>query len=165
MSASHFVEEVGEDKFQPTPTSLALGDTAEPIAHTALVTGAQYTSSAMNLPAFLAKTDYREPVEATNTNFMDSNKDQLSLFAFLKTEPKSQAAFIGAMRGLSQRKRDWTEFYSTELLFEGFNPDKVLLVDIGAVTAIAKVSDQIQLMPHDFFTPQPVKAERNCELT
>lgn len=37
MSASHFVEEVGEDKFQPTPTSLALGDTAEPIAHTALV--------------------------------------------------------------------------------------------------------------------------------
>lgn len=37
ICAAGFVEEVGEDRYRPTRTSLALGDASEPIVHTAMV--------------------------------------------------------------------------------------------------------------------------------
>ncbi|OIW29209.1 S-adenosyl-L-methionine-dependent methyltransferase [Coniochaeta ligniaria NRRL 30616] len=131
ICAAGFVEELGSDRYRPTRTSLALGDVKEPIAHTAMVAGAQYTASAMNLPNFLAKTQYKEPMDAQDTNFMDTNPDRLGLFAFLQTDRDSQAHFMGAMRGLSRRKRPWTDYYDTSALVDDHDAGKPLLVDVG----------------------------------
>ncbi|KAM7223544.1 S-adenosyl-L-methionine-dependent methyltransferase [Rhypophila decipiens] len=131
MSAAHLIEQVGPDRYRPTLTSLALGDEKDVVAHTAMVTGAQYTASAMNLPKFLAKTQYQQPLDPKNTNFMEANADRLPLFAFLQTDPSAQAHFVCAMKGLSQRKRPWTEFYDTKVLVDGHDATRPLLVDIG----------------------------------
>ncbi|KAI9162683.1 S-adenosyl-L-methionine-dependent methyltransferase [Paramyrothecium foliicola] len=60
----------------------------------------------MNLSNSLAKTQYRELLDAKNTYFMNSDADNLDLFAFLQTEIKSQAAFLGSIRGLSHQQWD-----------------------------------------------------------
>ncbi|KAK4217301.1 S-adenosyl-L-methionine-dependent methyltransferase [Rhypophila decipiens] len=131
MSAACLIEQVGPDRHRPTLTSLALGDEKDVVAHTAMVTGAQYTASAMNLPKFLAETQYQQPLDPKNTNFMDANADRLPLFAFLQTDPSAQAHFVCAMKGLSQRKRPWTELYDTKVLVDGHDATRPLLVDIG----------------------------------
>lgn len=85
----------------------------------------------MNLPRFLAKTQYKEPMDAQDTNFMDANPDHLGLFPFLQSDRDSQAHFMGAMRGLSQRKRPWTDYFDTSALVDGHDAEKPLLVDVG----------------------------------
>lgn len=120
---------------------------------------------------------------------MDLTPERLDMFERCRTNPDHQVSFIGFMRGLADYKLDWTEIYDTRILMRDFHADgeEALLVDIGGahavdlerllrrypelpagklilqdtpeVIAMAKVSEKIHVMGHDFFTPQPVRGE------
>lgn len=151
--------------------------------------GAPFARSALNLPGFLAKTGYEEPRDLRKTSFMETNPENLGLFASLKADPTLQRAFMGCMVGLTQRREKWTRVYDPQCLLQGFRVENgPLLVDVGGghgndvsamleyldkevapgflvlqdlpeVVSIAKVSAKVTVVPYDFFTPQPIKGE------
>lgn len=140
-----------------------------------------------NLPKFLAKTAYENPADPTNSNFMDADPDGLTFFQRMAASPETQLAFTKGMEGLAAIKADWTQIYDTKSLLEGFDlsGDGVFVVELGGshgqdisrllarhpelpagslvlqdlpdVLQLAKVSEKIKLLPHDFFKPQPIR--------
>ncbi|GAW25101.1 putative o- protein [Rosellinia necatrix] len=146
--------------------------------------------SSRNLPGFLSRTEYAEPSDPGNTNYMDLTPERLGMFERCRAHPSHQASFVGFMRGLAAYKLDWTDVYDTGMLMSGFDVhgEAPLLVDVGGthgvdverllsrypdlpsgklilqdtpdVIAMANVSKEITAMDYDFFTPQPVKGAR-----
>ncbi|KAH9887820.1 putative O-methyltransferase [Xylariomycetidae sp. FL2044] len=188
LAAVNVVEETGPDRYRATPLSLALGETSGPVAQT-LLSGTHHGQSARNLPEFLKRTNYEEPLDPANTNYMDLTPERLGLFARCQAEPALQASFIGFMAGLASYKIAWTEIYDPARLLVDDDDDKgVLFVDVGGahgvdttrlldrypdlppgklvlqdkpdVVAMARVSEKITTMGYDFFTPQPVEGAR-----
>lgn len=141
--------------------------------------------SVPNLPAFLKKTNYREPVDPNNTCYKDGNPEQMDFWTRLSSNPSYQESFGRAMESSGRKRVPWSAFYDTDSLLRGIDPDSVIMVDIGGnvgsdishfltkhpdvpagslilqdrpeALKLAKVSDKIETMPYDFFTPQPVK--------
>jgi hypothetical protein len=102
----------------------------------------------------------------------------------LSQDPLQQENFGRFMSSWAKFKVPWPAFYDTESLVRGAEPGMPILVDIGgndgtdverflakhpgvaagslilqdrpAALKLAKVDQKIELMPHDFFTPQPV---------
>lgn len=120
---------------------------------------------------------------------MDLTPERLGMFERCRANPEYQASFTGFMRGLTAYKLDWTQIYDTKILMRDFDPNgeaplfvdvggahgvdverllrrypdlpsgKLVLQDTSEVLALAKVSDKVTVLPHDFFTPQPVKGK------
>ena len=148
-----------------------------------------YLDAAKNLPSYLAKTNYREPDDATVNNFSDMDPDSLNFFGRLAQTPEHHAAFTGHMEAYTAWKTPWTETYDTRRLVEGAKLDDgtALVVDLGGNTGIdisrvlakhpslpagslvlqdlpemiakANVDPKITAMAHDFFKPQPVRGQ------
>ncbi|KAI1754072.1 putative O-methyltransferase [Xylaria castorea] len=190
LTAEHVIQELGEDRYGATTFSDTLGRKDEPVAQTILSGTHHGLDSSRNLPRFLSRTGYAEPLDPRDTSYMDLTPDRLGMFERCRANPEYQASFIGFMRGLTTYKLDWTEIYDTKILMRDFdaNGEEALLVDIGGahavdlerllcrypelpsgklilqdtpdVIAMAAVSDKIQVMDHDFFTSQPVRGAR-----
>ncbi|KAI0855218.1 putative O-methyltransferase [Xylaria cubensis] len=190
LTVEHVIRELGEDLYGATTFSDALGQKEESVAQTILSGTHHGLDSSRNLPRFLSRTGYAEPLDPKNTSYMDLTPDRLGMFERCRANPDHQASFIGFMRGLAAYKLDWTEIYDTKILMRNFNAygEEALLVDIGGahavdlerllrrypdlpsgklilqdtpdVIAMATVSEKIQVMGYDFFTPQPVKGAR-----
>lgn len=148
-----------------------------------------YFPAANNLPSYLAKTNYREPDDATVNNFSDIDPDNLNFFGRIAQTPEYHAAFTGHMEAYTSWKTPWTESYDTRRLVEGAKLDgsTALVVDLGGNTGIdisrvlakhpnlpagslvlqdlpemiakANVDPKITVMAHDFFKPQPVRGK------
>ncbi|KAI0478062.1 putative O-methyltransferase [Xylaria cf. heliscus] len=190
LVAENVIQELGEDRYGATTFSDTLGQAEEPVAQ-AIVSGTHHgLDSSRNLPGFLSRTGYAEPLDPKNTNYMELTPDRIGMFERCRGNPEYQESFIGFMRGLAVYKLDWTEIYDTKILMRDFNASEeaALLVDMGGahavdierllrrypdipsgklilqdtpdVIAMAKVSEQIQLIAHDFFTPQPIIGAR-----
>lgn len=85
-----------------------------------------------NLAVYLAKNDYNEPIDRSNTNFSDVDSDNLVYFDRLRQSPEIGAIFSKAMHGFTKVKMDWTQIYNTEVFMNGIALDKSsLVVDIG----------------------------------
>ncbi|KAH8162723.1 hypothetical protein CIB48_g5521 [Xylaria polymorpha] len=190
LPAEYVIQELGEDRYGATTFSDALGQREEPVAQTILSGTHHGLDSSRNFPRFLSRTGYAEPLDPKNTSYMDLTPERLDMFERCRTNPDHQVSFIGFMRGLADYKLDWTEIYDTRILMRDFHADgeEALLVDIGGahavdlerllrrypelpagklilqdtpeVIAMAKVSEKIHVMGHDFFTPQPVRGAR-----
>ncbi|KAI0869230.1 putative O-methyltransferase [Hypoxylon argillaceum] len=190
LACENVVQELGEDRYGATAFSEALGQTKEPVAQTILSGTHHGLDSSRNLPQFLSRTSYVEPLDSTNTSYMDLTQERLGMFERCRKTPEYQTSFIGFMRGLAAYKLDWTEIYDTKIMMSSFDTDgeAPLLVDVGGahgvdierffsrypdiprgklilqdrpdVIAMAKVSEKITVMSCDFFTPQPIKGAR-----
>ena len=92
-----------------------------------------------NLPGYLARTSYKEPLDPNRGNYADCDEKGLDFFARCKADPPYQASFInGIMAGLATHKVDWTEIYDTKALVDDFNKSggEVCVVDIGGAHGI-----------------------------
>ncbi|GAP91262.1 putative winged helix-turn-helix transcription repressor DNA-binding [Rosellinia necatrix] len=87
----------------------------------------------INLPPFLAKTDYREPLDVKNSNYADWCPGGLNFFGKCTAEPAYQNSFSSFMTGWGKHKVPWSEFYNTNALVEGADLTNggVLCVDVG----------------------------------
>jgi hypothetical protein len=56
-----------------------------------------YIAAAQNLPAYLKKTDYRQPSDMKNNNYSDMDKDGLNFFDRCQASPEYLQNFIGHM--------------------------------------------------------------------
>ncbi|KAI0426971.1 putative O-methyltransferase [Xylaria sp. FL1042] len=190
LAAENVIRELGEDRYGATAFSEALGQTGEPVAQTILSGTHHGLDSSRMLPQFLARTAYAEPLDPRNSSYMNLTPERLAMFERCRANSDYQASFIGFMRGMAAYKLDWTEIYDTKILMSDFdtNGEVPLFVDVGGahgvdverllnrypdlpsgklilqdtpdVIAMAKVSDKITILAHDFFTPQPVRGAR-----
>ncbi|KAH8903839.1 S-adenosyl-L-methionine-dependent methyltransferase [Coniochaeta sp. PMI_546] len=190
LAAFNVVEETGEDTFQPTPFSYAIGDESTKVRASLEAANNQYILAGHNLPKYLAKIGYKEPTAADTNNHSDSDPDGLNFFARLQKSPKYYEDFTGHMEAWTAWKTPWTKIYDPSKLIEGAKLDagSPLVVDVGGNTGIdishvlkarpdlpagslvlqdlpeiisrAKVDEKITAMAHDFFLPQPVKGSR-----
>ncbi|KAL4883935.1 S-adenosyl-L-methionine-dependent methyltransferase [Aspergillus karnatakaensis] len=189
LAAFYVVEETGEDKFKPTPFSLAIGDESTKVRASLQAASYQYISAGHNLPNYLAKTSYTAPTDATTNNYTDFDPEHLNFFGRLQKSPEYYEAFTGHMEAWTAWKTPWTKVYDTSKLLEGAKLDEApFVVDLGGNTGIdishvlkkhpdlpagslvlqdlpeiiarAQVDEKITAQVHDFFTPQPVKGSR-----
>ncbi|TGJ79974.1 hypothetical protein E0Z10_g8791 [Xylaria hypoxylon] len=87
----------------------------------------------VNLPLFLAKTGYKDPQDARNTNYMDVCPGNLDFFGKCIADPAYQDSFSDFMKGWARYKVPWPVFYDTGSLIDGANLSNggVLCVDVG----------------------------------
>lgn len=190
LAAFNVVEETAEDKFKPTPFSYAIGDESTKVRASLQAATYQYIAAGHNLPAYLAKTQYKEPTDPNVNNYSDSDPDGLNFFGRLQKNPAYYEAFTGHMEAWTAWKTPWTKVYDTTILLDGAklsdtspfvvdvggntgidishvltkHPDlpagSLVLQDLPEVIANAQVDKKITAMSHDFFLPQPVKGSR-----
>ncbi|KAL4802532.1 O-methyltransferase-domain-containing protein [Aspergillus unguis] len=188
LAAFNVVDETGEDRFKPTPFSLAIGDETTKVRASLQAASYQYLSAGHNLPSYLSKTSYAEPTSATNNNYSDSDADKLTFFERLQTSPSHYEAFTGHMEAWTAWKTPWTKVVDTEKLLAGADLTKPFVVDVGGNTGIdishvlakhpnlpkgslvlqdlpeiiekANVDEKVTAMVHDFWTPQPVTGSK-----
>ncbi|KAJ4299742.1 hypothetical protein N0V90_004988 [Kalmusia sp. IMI 367209] len=135
----NIIEEMGEDRWKATEFSLELGKPESYVSLTVLSGTHHMIVPNWNLPKFLAKTSYREPLDPNNGNYADCDDQGLDFFARCQADPRYQATFInGIMAGIATHKVDWTEIYDTKALVDKFNSSggEVCVVDIGGAHGI-----------------------------
>ncbi|OJJ83933.1 uncharacterized protein ASPGLDRAFT_58335 [Aspergillus glaucus CBS 516.65] len=190
LAAFYIVEETAEDKFKPTAFSYAIGDESTKVRASLQAATYQYLAAGHNLPAYLAKTSYKEPTDFISNNYSDIDPDGLNFFGRLQQNPTHCEAFTGHMEAWTAWKTPWTKVYDTARLLDGARLDDAFpfVVDVGGNTGIdishvlvkhpdipagslvlqdvpeviakAQVDKKITAMSHDFFLPQPVKRSR-----
>ncbi|KAI8950393.1 putative O-methyltransferase [Xylaria longipes] len=127
LASVHIIAETGENQYELT--NLFQEDTWKWIqcrTH-------HWDGSGINLPSFLAKTGYKEPQDAKNTNYADWCPGNLDFFGKCVAEPAYQDSFSSFMTGWAKYKVPWPEFYDTRSLIDGADRSNggVLCVDIG----------------------------------
>ncbi|KAJ5519626.1 Winged helix-turn-helix transcription repressor DNA-binding [Penicillium fimorum] len=190
LAAFNVVEETAEDRFKPTPFSNSIGDESTKVRASLQAATNQYLAAGHNLPTYLAKISYKEPMEINTNNHSDSDPDGLNFFGRLQKSPACFEAFNGHMEAWTAWKTPWTKVYDTTKLLEGAKLDdgSPFVVDVGGSTGIdishvlakhpdlpsgslilqdlpeviakVQVDEKIMAMVHDFFLPQPVKGSR-----
>lgn len=150
----------------------------------------QYIVTAHNLPKYLSKIQYTEPIDVTANNHSDADPDNLNFFGRLQESPSYFKAFTGHMEAWTAWKTPWTKVYDTSKLLDGAKMDdgSAFVVDVGGNTGIdishvhakhpdlpsgslilqdlpeiivnAQVDKKVKSMAHDFFLPQPVKGKK-----
>ncbi|KAI5204008.1 hypothetical protein E4T38_04842 [Aureobasidium subglaciale] len=140
-----------------------------------------------SLPRYLKNEGYRNPIGKSPAAcaFTLGTKFDGTLFDYFAQNPDVNERFGRCMKGFAGNLVSWVDQYPTEKLLDGL--DQVIVVDVGGstghdlnafqrkhrlaparlilqdlpeVVAKANVEDGIQLMAHDFFTPQPIKGAR-----
>lgn len=86
----------------------------------------------VNLPSFLAKNQYREPLD---TKKYDNNAETFGsvFFDYLQENPTAGYNFTGTMAAVGNHKMDWTDVYNTDSILEGADITGAapLFVDVG----------------------------------
>ena len=88
---------------------------------------------AMHWPDFLAKTNYRKPVDDKKSCYVDAFPEKKSFFERCSTDPVHQESFSSFMDLWGKHKRPWPEFYDTKVLLEGasLGDGSAFIVDVG----------------------------------
>ncbi|XXG95566.1 Ubiquitin-like protein [Hypoxylon texense] len=133
LVSANIVEETGEDRYKPTSFSLIIGDDSSLIEGALVARAHHWDTCSQNLPSFLAKNSYREPLDSTDTNYHRSYPEGLSFFERGLSNPIYQESWSGFMTEWAKYKIPWPKFYDTASLIDGadLSEDKPLLVDIG----------------------------------
>ncbi|KAF2122988.1 putative O-methyltransferase [Lophiotrema nucula] len=189
LGSFHILEEVTEDTYKPTPLSMALGDRGSHVPDALDAGTNSLIPSATNLPAYLAKTGYREPIDPNSNSYVDVLPEHQPFFTRLQSNPVFGNQFVSLMTGWSDLKASWVDYFPTGSLLEGADLTSApLLVDVGGgsgldltrflkahpavpteslvlqdtpdVLELAKLDSKIKLMPHNFFEPQPIIGAR-----
>jgi len=88
---------------------------------------------AQNFPAFLAKTNYRKPLDDNNSCYIDAYPEKKNFWGRCESSPHLQESFSGFMTLWARQKRPWPEFYDTKALLEGadLSDGSAFVVDVG----------------------------------
>ncbi|KAI1338947.1 S-adenosyl-L-methionine-dependent methyltransferase [Xylariaceae sp. FL0016] len=190
LASVNLVEETGEGVFQTNSFSRTFGDWNSGAPQSIQCAVLNWIPGANNLPRFLAKKGYREPLDTGNTNYQDWSPGNLDFFDKCVADPVYQRSFSGFMTQWAKYKVPWPQIFDTEALVRGADLDAApLCVDIGGhhgvdlarlldkhqdlpsgalvlqdlpeVVAGAKgLNEKIRIMPHDMFQTQPIKGAR-----
>ncbi|KAI5271725.1 S-adenosyl-L-methionine-dependent methyltransferase [Aureobasidium subglaciale] len=136
------------------------------------------------MPGVLAERGYKnDALSVTDGAFQAAHHTVgQSIFDFFATNPSRAKTFNNAMTGYGAEKCSWLDIYPTDDLLDGAI-DGPLLVDVGgnighdiekfrkkhlntaprlilqdlpAVVETAICADNVRIMPHNFFEPQPI---------
>ncbi|KAL4920630.1 S-adenosyl-L-methionine-dependent methyltransferase [Aspergillus aurantiobrunneus] len=96
----------------------------------------RFTKGILALPAFLEKTNYRNPTSANDTAFQMGYDTEMGFFGHVQQEPITARRFNNHMGVYAQGRERWMDagFYPVqEQLIQGtaIGADDVLLVDVG----------------------------------
>ena len=149
----------------------------------------------MKLHDYLRETSYRCPSDGTNCAFQWTFDTSLSYFDHVFRDPQMLHDFNTFMTGNRGTRRHWTDWFPVkdEVLAGSTSQAQTLLVDVGGgkghdaehfvrrfpqaaghvvLQDLPKVLDKIhdlhagvQVMSHDFFTPQPVQGKYFIEIS
>lgn len=139
-----------------------------------------------NLRTFLMKKGFKDPEDMDNGNFQEVRQTQLNAFEWIMDHPRQLTSHGNFMSGYTSERGSWLDVYPVERILEGADPEAVLFVDVGGglghdteklrkrnpnaraklvvqdlpfvvKQGQGKVDSAIQMMAHDFFTPQPIQ--------
>lgn len=87
----------------------------------------------MHWPAFLAKTNYRKPLDDKASCYIDAFPEKKSFFGRCSANPVHQESFSSFMDLWAKQKRPWPQFYDTKALLEGadLTNGSAFVVDVG----------------------------------
>lgn len=139
------------------------------------------------MPEYLARTGYVSPEDPADGIFQATKGFKGTLFEYYDSHPEEGASFNHIMGGVMAHQAGMLDIYPSERLLEGASADGPLLVDVGGnvghdiekllarlptvaarlvlqdrpdVVRVAKCPSSVQVMAHDFFTPQPIHGAR-----
>lgn len=139
------------------------------------------------MPEYLARTGYVSPEDQADGIFQDAKGFKGTLFDYYDSHPVQSASFNHIMGGVMAHQAGMLDIYPPERLLEGASAEGPLLVDVGgnvghdiekflarlptvaarlvlqdlpSVIRLAKCPSSVQVMEHDFFTPQPIRGAR-----
>lgn len=137
FAALHVLEETAVDEWKPTSFSLAMGDQSTYTNQLVRSGFSHLTHCGVNLPSFLEKNQYREPLD---TKKFDNHVDTFGcvFFDYLQDNHAAGSDFIGSMAAIGNHKMDWTDVYDTTGLVQGaeFTGKTPLFVDIGGANGL-----------------------------
>lgn len=128
---------------------------------------------------------YKCPTDSLNCPFQWTFATDLSFFRHMDQNPERQRDFNTFMSGNRGNRKHWSDWFPVESEIISADENDTLLVDVGGgkghdlakllnkypqmkgrlvlqdlpetISCIQLLSPGIHRMPHDFFTPQPVK--------
>lgn len=136
------------------------------------------------MPEYLARTDYANPSDPENGIFQYTKDFNGTLFDYYNDHRKEGESFNHVMGGVMAHQASWLSIYPHDTLVNSAAKETPILVDVGGnighdlerfrilhpdvaerlvlqdrpdVVALSKCPDPVKKMPHDFFTPQPVR--------
>ncbi|KAK6216030.1 hypothetical protein LQW54_004007 [Pestalotiopsis sp. IQ-011] len=168
MAAVHILEETGPDTWKLTPFSRAMGDGVSYLDQTVQCGMDHTVPCGMHLAKFLAKYEYKEPPDlAKLDNYRDMSGDDFFTLRRDATRLTSGTNLDGGSDVLLVDVGGGHGLDAARLLIRHPNlpPGSLVLQDLPNVLALhvredALDSRVIKRMPHDFFTPQPVRGAR-----
>ena len=143
------------------------------------------------LPEFLRETGHEEPSDGRNCAFNTAFRTNEPFFDFLTKNPKFLETFNSYMTSQRQGRQSWLEFFPLEReLVTGFSggdsavmfvdvgggygheiqetkerypdlPGRMILQDLPETINQVTAAPNTEAMPHNFFTPQPIRGERS----
>ncbi|KAI5464462.1 S-adenosyl-L-methionine-dependent methyltransferase [Mariannaea sp. PMI_226] len=134
LAANGIIRETDKDQYVSTPFSESTNDPA-------IKGGLIYSFEGMiptfqGLPEFLAKTDYRVPIDGNNGPVQYGLKTDKPFFGFLQENARLGSAFNNFMAGYAKARPRWVDFYPVKdrlgsLIEPGNTESGPLLVDVG----------------------------------
>ena len=87
----------------------------------------------MHWPDFLAKINYRKPLDDAASCYIDTFPEKKSFFGRCSANPVHQESFSSFMDLWAKGKRPWPQFYDTQALLDGadLSDGSPFIVDIG----------------------------------
>ncbi|KAL4899338.1 hypothetical protein BDW74DRAFT_171611 [Aspergillus multicolor] len=134
LAAMGVITETGCDEYCPTGLSKVL--TVEKYSDAFPLMTSRFTMGILALPAFLEKTNYRNPTSAAETAFQLGYNTDMGFFGHVQKEPITAKRFNNHMGVYAQGRARWMDsgFYPVqEQLINGveIGQDDVLMVDVG----------------------------------
>ncbi|KAI3395863.1 hypothetical protein diail_800 [Diaporthe ilicicola] len=187
-SSPPLVEETGTDEYMPNRWTRAFADDVNTGAFTDVYDG--WVPACSRITEFMKKGDYKNPTSKDNTIWKFGTNNDLAYFTWLQAQGNDrQRAFANHMKFKSIPQNWYDTVTLSEILPADFDPEQILLVDVGGnaghdlagfnrahpkqpgrlilqdlpgqIEPLDKQAlDPIELMSHDFFTPQPVKGAK-----
>jgi hypothetical protein len=183
LSAAGFLNQSGTDAYSGTPLSEAMLS-QEAIQTLDFLFESGYPYFAL-IPEYVEEADFVAPTDMGA--WQHFRKTKATVYEWFGTHPEEMANFVGLMKVWSATQEPWLDLYPVDSLVEGADEEGILLVDVAGgggrdieaflqkypdsagrlvlqdrpeEVEAANVSKGIERMPHDFFTPQPVKGGR-----
>ncbi|KAI9925332.1 hypothetical protein ASPWEDRAFT_62821 [Aspergillus wentii DTO 134E9] len=188
LVANGAVNQVGPTLYCRTALTIAL--TEDKYSDTYPMMTRSLTAGIRALPAHLHDNNYINPTSYTDSAHERGYNTSLTFWEALKRDPLIAKQFSNHMAMYGVGRPSWMDvgFYPVQRLLDGVKHDDTLLVDVGGsighdilefqrkwpnapgrlvlqdldavLSKIDSIHPRIEVMPHDFFTPQPVKGAR-----
>ncbi|KAL6715997.1 hypothetical protein ACLMJK_006959 [Lecanora helva] len=187
LAAVGAVEDAGVESYTPTKVAQTFtrSSLAAAVEHNFDFLGPIWTS----IPSWLAANQYRNPDDMSDTAFHIGHGTKENLSSFMARNPRYLDAYQRYMTSANEGRASWMDFFPVqERLGKNAhkNQEAVFFVDIGGgmgheasalhkrfpelpgrfvLQDLPEVVSQVQaegleVIPHDFFNPQPVKGAR-----